>query len=317
MSLSERLSDTWRRQGEVGFLLTDPDDEAIETRTAGDPVSGVTFRFRWLPHREARGDVTELERRGILNPDRDAISLFRDPRDPSGRHCFLCVENIATCHPLEELVPMRLAGRDYVAGANFAWIGTNHFTVMPIDHVDQEFTRHVLDAMIDLHAQTSGRYRVLYNDAGAGATIPWHLHYQITIDAMPVEELPSGRESSYPTALGRFADTGEAGTRIAAWLARDPEHHRLNLLVAGPADEPVIHVFPRDARRTHATDKGLVGGFEVCGDLVYSEPETRPLFDAASAELARRVIDEVRPEAVALRAPRHPGVNPDAGPPNS
>jgi Domain of unknown function (DUF4922) len=298
VSLAERLTDTWHRQGEVGFLLTDPGDEAIEIRTALDRLSGVTFRFRWLPHREVRSDVAELERRGILNPDRDAVPLFCDPRDPSGRHCFLCIENIAVCHPLEELVPMELAGRDYVAGANFAWIGNDHYTVMPIDHIDQDFTPHVLDAMVDLHRQTEGRYRVLYNGADAGATIPWHLHYQITTDAMPIEQLVPGHERAYPTAIRRYVDADGAAAWVDEWLARDPDHHRLNILVAGAAGEPTIHVFPRDSRKTHAEEKGLIGGFEVCGDLVYSEPETRAKFDSASAELARRVIGEVRPDDV-------------------
>jgi hypothetical protein len=295
VSLGDQLTATWQAQADVGFLLSDPGADDIEIGEFPDPVSGVSFRFRWLPHREIRSDVAELERRGILNPDRDDVALFCDPRDPSGRHCFLCVGNIAVCHPLEELVTMELAGRTYVAGANFAWIGNDHYTVMPIEHVDQDFTPHVLEAMVDLHAQTGGEYRVLYNGAEAGATIPWHLHYQITTDRLPVEDLPPGAEGSYPTALRRFDDVAAATAYVEEWLGADPEHHRLNILVAGPIDAAVIHVFPRDSRQTHAAEKGLIGGFEVCGDLVYSEPDTRPQFDAASAEMARRVITAVWP----------------------
>lgn len=295
VNLADRLTATWRSQGEVGFLLTDPADPAIETRSVHDPVSGVSFRFRWLPHREVRGDVAELERRGILAPERDDAGLFCDPRDPSGRHCFLCVENIAICHPLEELVPMRLDGRDYVAGANFAWISADHYTVMPTEHVDQRYSRHVLEAMVDLHGQTDGTYRVLYNGVDAGATIPWHLHYQITTDRLPVEDLAAGAGAAWPTTLVRWGAVDDAHRHVEEWLSTDPEHHRINLLVAGPAEAPVIHVFPRDARKTHAPEKGLVGGYEVCGDLVYSEPGSRMRFEEASAELARRVIGAVRP----------------------
>jgi hypothetical protein len=296
VTLAERLTGTWRDQGEVGFLLTDPGDAEIEIREFDDPASGVAFRFRWLPHREVRSNVAELERRGILSPDRDAVSLFCDPRDPSGRHCFLCVDNIAVCHPMEELVEMELDGRAYVAGANFAWISDNHYTVMPLEHIDQEFTPHVVTAMVDLHAQTSGAYRVLFNGPEAGATIPWHLHYQITTDRLPVEDLAPGAEEFYPTVVHRFTDADAATSWIEAWLAADPEHNRLNILVAGPPEEPVINLFPRDARKTHAPEKGLIGGYEVCGDLVYSDPATRPQFDVASAELARQVIGAIRPE---------------------
>jgi len=69
--LADRLIDTWTLQGREGFLLSEPASAQIETREHGDPANAVTWRFRWMPHREIRGDVAELQRRGILNPDRD------------------------------------------------------------------------------------------------------------------------------------------------------------------------------------------------------------------------------------------------------
>jgi len=298
--LADTLITTWRFQGRDGFLLSDPDAEDIEVRNIRDPVSGVSFRFRWLPHRETRTDIAELERRGILNPDRDETTLFRDSRDPSGRFCFLCEDNIRECNPMEEMIPMDLAGRCYFAGANFAWISRNHYTIMAAEHIDQDFTPHVLEAMIELHTRAEGRFRVLYNGAYAGATVPWHLHYQITTDEFPVERLPAGADASYPTAVQRVAvanRTGEDAYEVAMqWIGRDPQHHRVNLLIAGPIDEPTAYVFARDIRKSHAKEKGLMGGFEVCGDLVYSEPDKRDLFLHASAELARRVLEEIRPD---------------------
>ncbi|MEA1903021.1 MAG: DUF4922 domain-containing protein [Actinomycetota bacterium] len=298
--LTDTLIATWRSQGRDGFLLSDPDAPDIEVRNVADPISGVSFRFRWLPHREMRTDIAELERRGILNPDRDETKLFRDSRDRSGRFCFLCEENIRECNPMEDLIPMSLAGRRYLAGANFAWISRNHYTVMAAEHIDQDFTPHVLEAMIELHTRTEGLFRVLYNGAHAGATIPWHLHYQITTDEFPVELLPAGEEASYPTAVRRvIAATGtgaEAYEVAAEWIELDPEHHRVNLLIAGPVGEATGYIFARDTRKSHAKEKGLMGGFEACGDLVYSEPDKRHLFLHASAELARRVLEEIRPD---------------------
>ena len=298
--LTETLITTWRSQGRDGFLLSNPDGPDIEVQSVSDPISGVPFRFRWMPHREIRTDIAELERRGILNPDRDEIGLFRDPRDPSGRFCFLCEENVRECNPMEQLIPLTLAGRRYFAGANFAWISRNHYTIMAAEHIDQDFTPHVLEAMIELHARTEGLFRVLYNGSHAGATIPWHLHLQITTDEFPVESLPAGADASYPTALRRVvAMTGtgaEAYDMAAEWIDRDPLHHRVNLLIAGPVEEPTAYVFARDTRRSHAEEKGLMGGFEVCGDLVYSETDKRDLFLHASAELARRVLEEIRPD---------------------
>jgi hypothetical protein len=300
-SLDALLSRVWRDQGRDGFLLGDPSAGDTEVHRDRDPESQVRFRFRWLPHREVRADVAELEARGILDPNRDESGLFRDPRDTAGRFCFLCAANIRECNPKEELIPVRLAGTEYYAGANFAWISNEHFTVMAADHVDQRFSDHTLHAMLDLHAQTNGTFRVIYNGAYAGATIPWHLHYQVTSEPFPVEELDAGHDDRYPTAVRRFAagDGTDAALAYAAdWTGRNPDHHRVNVLVAGERPAPTIFVFARDTRKSHAAAKGLMGGFEVCGDLVFSEAHTRPLFERADAILARSLLGEIRPDGV-------------------
>jgi hypothetical protein len=297
--LDTQLSRVWRRQHQDGFLLGDPFAGETEIRHDRDPVSDVRFRFRWLPHRELRADVAELEARGILDPNRDEAALFRDPRDASGRFCFLCAANIHACNPKEELVPICLAGRDYYAGANFAWISNEHFTVMAADHVDQQFSDHTMQAMLDLHAQARGRFRVIYNGAYAGATIPWHLHYQVTSEPFPVEGLAPEHESRYPTAVRRFSAGGATDAALghaAAWVERNADHHRVNVLVAGDVPAPTIFVFARDTRKSHAAAKGLMGGFEVCGDLVFSEADTRPLFEKVTAADARSLLAEIRPD---------------------
>jgi hypothetical protein len=299
-ALAARLRDTWSEQARGGFLLSDPATTSVDIRHIADPISGVEFRLRWLPHREIRANVAELERRGILSRDRDEGRLFGDPRDPSGRYCFLCADNIREANPLETLIPMTLAGRDYFAGANFAWIADHHFTVMSAEHVDQDLTRTSLEAMLELQQLTGGEFRVLYNGAEAGATIPWHLHYQITSESLPVESLAVGRERDYPAAMQRFegeSAVDEADFAVKDWKTRDPYNNRVNVLVAGAKAAPIIHVFRRDVRLSRAPAKGLIGGFEMCGDLVYSEPDKRRVFEEASAPMVREVLEAVRPGA--------------------
>ena len=290
MNLARKLVRTWAKQGREGFLLSG-DSGQIETKLTDKCRCGVRFRFRWLPHREVRTDVAELERRGILNPHRDESSLFRDSRDPHGRFCFLCERNIRECNPLERLVPVTLADRDYLAGANFAWIEPNHFTVMAREHTDQSYSRNALRAMLELHNRTDGRFRVLFNGDGVGATIPWHLHYQITTEEFPVESL--GNPAEYPTAVCRFAVSDEQAADSVAqeWIARDPENHGVNMFVS-PAG---VFVFPRDRRKAKATNKSLVGGFEVAGDFAMSAPIDRPAFDEATTEVARDILSQVKP----------------------
>ena len=297
--LADLLIENWLQQDRDGFLLSGPDSADLEIRYAEDKSCGVNYRFLWMPHREVRGDIAALEHRGILNRDRDESKLHRDPRDPHGRHCFLCASNIRECHPKEVLIPLRLAGQPYYAGANFAWIERDHYTVMTADHVDQLYSHHVLEAMLDLHWQTEGRFRVLFNGPGAGATIPWHRHYQITTASMPIEDLAEGCEGAYPTLVWRFrlADGGSDGANAAAirWLEADTTNHTLNLLISGPVDDVRIYVFPRDQRRAKATNKGLVGGFEVAGDFVLSAPGEKWAFDHPSPETARSMLEQVRP----------------------
>jgi len=299
-NLAQKLIDLWAQQGRDGFLLSELSAARTDTRQCLDPECDISFRFRWLPHREIRGDVAELQRRGILNPDRDESSLFRDPRDPSGRHCFLCRENIKQCHPLEVLYPLNLAGREYLAGANFAWIEPDHFTVMAAEHIDQTYSRHVLEAAIDLHRQTNGQFRVLFNGTGAGATIPWHLHLQITTEPMPVELLSPQKEHLYPTVVCRF-DLSNAATidnahRCAdSWLSEDAENRSINLLVATPNGQTTVFIFPRDKRYAQAPGKGLIGGFEVAGDFVLSAPAELETFKNSSAQTARDILTHISP----------------------
>jgi hypothetical protein len=301
-NLTEILTKTWQQQADDGFLLSDPHTAEIGTTEVLDDTCGVRFRFRWMPHREIRGDVAELERRGILNPDRDESKLFRDPRDPKQRHCFLCPANIAECHPMERLVPLDLAGQKYFAGANFAWIELDHYTILAAEHTDQAYSRHGLEAMLELHTRTEGRFRVLFNGSGAGASIPWHLHYQITTSPMPIEQMPAEKAANYPTTVHVFnaarGGIDEAHGVIAAWIAKDPENHTINTLIAAAeGGHTRIFVFPRDARRATATNKGLVGGFEVAGDFVLSAPNERASFDDASVEIARSILSQVKPPA--------------------
>ena len=296
--LTHRLRTTWAEQVESGFILGDPAAPS-EARLIDDPASGVTFRLRWLPHRDLRTDTAALESQGILNPNRDESVLFRDPRDPSGRHCFLCSANIQVCHPLEKLLPVRAGGRNWLAGANFAWLAHNHFTVMAEEHVDQHFDGSVIEAMLDLQAQTAGEFRVLFNGAYAGATIPWHLHLHITSDPFPVEQLEPDRAADYPAPVRVFTGTRSLQTEVTefvtSWEGRDPDHHRVNMLVSSRKGTPIVFAFLRDTRFTIAGNKGLMGGWEVAGDFAYDD--RRNDFEAADIRAVRAAYGEIRPPA--------------------
>jgi hypothetical protein len=113
-SLAAVLRETWRSQIDAGFLLGDP-RAPVETRHAVDPASGITFRFRWRPHRAVRGVAAELARLGIYDPECEQEDLPREGRDPEGRPCFLCARMIRSCFPKEVLVPVDAGGSAIVA----------------------------------------------------------------------------------------------------------------------------------------------------------------------------------------------------------
>ncbi len=285
--LGDRMIEVWDRQAADGFLLRPPGE--IETRTGFDPQSRVGFRFVWLPHREARHDVAELERRGILDPHRNENLLYRDPRD-DGRHCFLCPANIRLAHPRQILVDLDLGDRRFAAGVNFAWSAPHHYTVMTAEHTEQQYGPEALQEMVELRARTG--FRVTWHGAGVGATIGWHFHYQVTSRAFPIEDLED--VSAYPIPVQRFTEIGPAHETASTWIARDTLNHDVNLVVGG---DGAIYVIPRDRRRSHATNKGLMGTFETAGYFVYSEPGMRKAFETADADTARTALRQIRPGA--------------------
>jgi hypothetical protein len=296
--LGPRLEEVWEAQAADGFLLGDP-HEAVETRTALDPTTGVEFRFHWLPHREVRGDPAALVRLGILDPGCEADGRFVDPGDPAASVCYLCPPVMRRCFPSEVLVPFDAGDRRWWAGANFAWLSRNHYTVVSDDHVPQDYDRDLLEAMLDIHRLTAGGFRVIFNGARAGASIPWHLHLQITSEPFPIETLKPEAAGRYPLPVRRFDRPDDADGTIAGWLESDPAHHRVNLLVAGPEGAAGVFVALRDTRRPNAARKGLMGGYEAAGAFAYSEPRYRAAFEAADLAAIEQAFADITPDAAA------------------
>ena len=164
-------------------------------------------------------------------------------------------------------------------------------------HEDQSYDIGVVEAMVDLHTATDGAFRIIYNGAGAGASIPWHLHLQMTTDPFPVEGLAvrsRGRLSRCP--WNAIDDVVSADASIRRWQEGDPSH-RVNLMVAGAAGEAEIYVFLRDSRRPASSDLGPMASFEACGDLVFDAPGQRDAFESADLAMVYRAFEEIRPLA--------------------
>lgn len=99
------------------------------------------------------------------------------------RPCFLCHENL----PVEQ--KGILYRNKYLILCNPAPIFKNHFTIVAIKHEPQKIASSLL-SLLQLTADCSSEYTILYNGPACGASAPDHLHFQ----AVPKNGLPFFRE---------------------------------------------------------------------------------------------------------------------------
>ena len=309
--LGEALKALHAQQKNCGFVLTDSDEqndsESIHHSSPSD--GGVVFEFLWLPVREHRGDVAYLQKRGILTQcDQSQLININN-----GKACFLCKDNITVQMPKEVLYPISSGGYEYLAGAQFAYLGPNHFTIMNSTHVQQVWRKPVIEFMLEF-TMNAPEFRITWNGYGAGASILYHEHMQATTCEFPIERIKlssanqvfgSNSQSSvfapdYPTPVWVVQgqdrhDVAEAVHRlVSSWHSRNPDQHSENVLAyCGDRQMLTACVFPRTStKRTHPLiRKGGVAIFEVAGRIVFSNPEERANFDLGLDLLRSRAED--------------------------
>lgn len=100
------------------------------------------------------------------------------------RPCFLCQKNLPP-----EQTGILYRG-EYLILCNPAPIFKPHFTVSAIRHQPQQIMSS-LDALLQLAADASPAYTVIYNGPACGASAPDHLHFQM----IPADSLPYIKKS--------------------------------------------------------------------------------------------------------------------------
>jgi hypothetical protein len=313
----------YRQQVNCGFVLADPlNPEAKEIRRFSDQKSGVEFCLMWNPDRELRRNHSLLIRRGVVAEHVDVSKLINKSGD--GKPCHLCQENIALQNPAEVLLSIQLAGEQYYAGANFAYITNNHFTIMSSEHRPQRYSRRVLVALSDFVEQTDGRFRAIFNGL-AGASIPWHEHMQVTTEKFPIEDILMEDAS----VVHRKGDVrvsqpfyyvpvwiveGAAANRVQdavhriveEWHSLDSIHHTENIISTKKDNQFSTFLILRDTRRLAGAGKvGAMASFECGGRIVLSyvpdpdrpsQTNERDTFKSATLDKVRALLTEVTPE---------------------
>lgn len=312
----------YRQQVNCGFVLADPlSRKGKEIKQFKDKTSGVKFRLLWNPDRELRKNHSLLIERGVIAEHVDKAKLINE--DKSGKPCYLCKENIAVQNPAEILLPLRLAEEDYFAGANFAYIENNHFTVFSSMHRKQLYERHILVALNDFIEQTDGYFRAIFNGL-AGATTLGHEHLQVTTEPFPVEDVRIRKRDVvfqkdslrvarpfYYTPLwvveGKEKNAVIDATDhiIVQWHGLNQKEHTENVIAIKSNGLFRMFVFLRDTRRLGGEGKfGDMASFECGGSIVLSyqpppeqtdKPNERNTFDIADLATVRMLLWDIAP----------------------
>lgn len=327
--LAYALMALYRQQVNCGFVLADPlKREGKERKRFFDERSGIEFHVLWQPDRELRKDHQLLIQRGVVAESADETRLIN--RDKDGKPCYLCRDNIGLQNPAEVLSPLELAGEQYFAGANFAYITNNHFTIMSAEHRPQLYRKKVLTALNDFVQQTDGQFRAIFNGL-AGASILWHEHLQATSEKFPIEDIRIKKvDILYEDSQIRVSRPfyyvplwiveGISRTRvedtidriIKDWHCLNTEHHTENVISAMTDKRFRIFILLRDVRKLAGTGKvGAMAAFECGGYIVLSyEPfhdEAHEInewvtFQTASLETVKRLLADVAPQYELTRA---------------
>jgi hypothetical protein len=216
-------------------------------------------------------------------------------------NCFLCLENLAWQQRGLEL-PYRfwLDGTPCAALPNpFPFVPVQ-FTIATEEHRPQTFgderdAHRVISAIVELARRLGPSFMAMMNGEGAGASIPRHRHYHVWRRwagsfRWPLEVAADGaqarqrrgvaRIANYPLVAfvisGAASNVVEVGARLALeWREFGGPEASFNLAAAiAPDGQVQLYFTPRD--RTRRKGPGLagdVGGLEVLGELVLSQPE--------------------------------------------
>ncbi len=287
--MSLALIALFRQQVGCGFVLADPllANKDVPEREFQDPQINIAFRLQRNPYREMRRNHGLLIERGIIDGAVDTAGLVN--RDAGGKACYLCKENIDLQNPKEILIKLNLGGAQYYAGANFAFITDNHFTVMNASHVPQHYRKGTIEAMMDFVDITAGVFKAIYNGL-AGASIKDHEHLQVTTEDFPVENIAAGParpvfenkdikvlnpDYYLPVWIVEGLDKAKTNNAvhniISLWINLNPDFHTINIITSKGVESGVFRafIFLRDKRKLGGKGKrGAMATFEAGGNII-------------------------------------------------
>lgn len=321
--LTYALLALYRQQVNCGFVLADPiKKKEKEEKSFFDQSTGITFRLQWNPDRELRKQHDLLIERGVIAKNVDENILIN--KDKKGKACYLCKTNIYVQNPGEILLKIELNNEKYFAGANFAYITNNHFTIMSAEHRPQLYRKKILKVSNDFLDMTNGYFRTIFNGL-AGASIEEHEHLQATTEKFPIEEIKTENKDiiyenndirvSQPTyyipvwlveGSDKVKTEQAADNIIKKWHGMDEQYHTENLISTKIEKQYRVFIILRDKRKLAGIGKkGAMAAFEAGGNIVLSydpkienskEINERETFLNANLESIKLMLHEIAPD---------------------
>lgn len=235
------------------------------------------------------------------------------PANVANDGCFLCRENIRWQQQGTQIgYDIEIDDRTYFALMNPFPLLPAHVVIALSEHRTQDWK--LADANgLDLGSLVNDLVRLadrmpghigFYNGVEAGASIPSHLHFQFVMRpaddptfpleaaarSVPAHDDAPGRVENYP--LDAIVWRGEpdavirqASTWLAEWAGRNESRVATlsaNIIATRSVKhgDVTLYFVPRDRGRSRSGHfSGLVGGLEVLGEIVLSNPDEKRRLD--------------------------------------
>ncbi len=321
VALNTHLADIAESRG-LGAALQALADHQIESGFIRDRLAEVS-RYVCHPKPGSRRYFSAQ-----FNPARGrrfaGAGLHVPPEGAESVHggCFLCARNIWWQQQGVEMgFRLPLVGGRYIAWMNPFPLAPTHCVVASDKHVpqcwgsDSVTLMKMIDDLLTMVDALPG-WIGFYNGEGAGASILGHLHFHLLprppgYGPMPMElaarndQEGSLIEDAYPVSFMHWrGQRASIRTRIACWLERwqaglkDPGQTTANVIAIRDRESDGLDCYfvPRHKARSRAEGlEGVVGGFEVLGEIVCSSEADQKRLNSGEVDYAAiaRILSQV------------------------
>ncbi len=262
----------------------------ITCRNPQNPTQHI--RIQYNPDRANRG-ISQL-----VNPNPAHTIPYKE-----GIPCFCCLDTIHYQWPNERYITAKIHQKDLIFLPNVSPIFDHHFTVVTPEHSQQVTDIPTLTTL----SNALPGYWIIQNGEGAGATNPWHFHFQAFKDTIPLATYPALSEHpltqiDHPATIYRYTTIApmhtdhqqDLQTLIQKFEDLDPDN-RINLLGFTTKKVTTLFLVLRNRRqRTSLYKTGQPGYAEGAGVITSIAPDTFESWKTDGWARYTRLMSDIR-----------------------